>query len=186
MVRLARLSLATMAFLAVGCASSNPSLPMRKIDRPYTLPEDTRELALGVGFQYAKERGESIDRDIVPIAGNFSIPLSETWTYDVFTHFRHQLHHDDKNTYGFGFGLSEIGYTSLNGFFMTPTLSFYYRHNFSRDFALETGLRGNYRYFSENEARPFLLLLNVAPVWQIDDSKYLRFSAAIAQERLYN
>jgi len=175
-----------LGLLVSGCASTNPSLPIRKIDQPYTLPMDTREFAAGGGYRYKQQRPEPAERDFVFNEARLSGPISDTWTWDYLSHFRHQLHHDEQDTYGFGLGFREVGYSSFDGLYVMPTVSAYYRRNLSRSFALEAEFQSVYAIYTDNDARPWAFGFTLSPLWQVDDSKYLRFSVGVAKEQSFD
>lgn len=173
-----------LALLLCSCAG-NPSLPERQIDHPYTLPTDTREFALGVGVARVRELdGRTVN--IFGAPGGWAIPISENWTWDLLTMVRHQFHHGARDTAGVRFGVSAIGYSTLDGLIMSPSAEFYYKRLLSPNFALENTLGGDWltrtRLPGANGWRTYL---NVAPLFQLDDNKALSVSAGLALVHRY-
>ena len=149
--------------------AGGPSLPIRRIDRPFTLPADTNEASIGGGASFV--RRDFAGKHVYPIIpGGLAISINDRWTWDVPTGLRYQIHHDETNTAGVAFGLSEIGYVSGTGLILTPMARLYFRRNFSPSFALESTL-GGYHVFSFNgDARGWGGALRLSGVYQLNDS----------------
>ena len=179
-----RLLLTALAALTLTACAGSPSLPERRIDRPYTLPVDTRELT--VGFSYRTEQSHAAARDTDwNIPTGLSVPINENWTWDVLTSVRYQIHHDTNDTLGVRFGAASLGYTSFRGYFLEPLASLYYRRNLGRSLAVESALGGSYLWTEHLKYDPFRIFLRVAPVVQLDDSKAFAPRILVERERNY-
>ncbi len=135
-----------LALLASACASG-PALekyPRRQIDRPYTLPKGVATWNIPAITSYSRDTGGNITFiPPIPIPLIWQEALSDDWQLTwapLPLAISHQFTYDDTGFWGAGLGLSDVGYGSIEGWFLNPTLTTQYRRKLTDSFALDTQL----------------------------------------------
>ncbi len=172
--------------LLAACATDS-TLPTRQVEHPYTLPEYTTHFALGAGVASVRD---DVLGDAVYLGypvGQWEVPISNSWTWEVLMAFRHQFHRDEKNTYGMRFGIAELGYSSSSGWFIQPLLNFFYQRRVGANLALNHTLGGNYSSRSEHSSlNGWKAFYELGALFQLDDSKSLTPRLTLGLERRYS
>ena len=157
-----------------GCASG-PELDKysrREMDRPYTLPKGVATWHIPVIYANVQDRQSSASYGPVPVPLLWETSLSDDWNLIWFPlplGVSHQFFLNEQARFGFTL-LNGVGYSSLSGFRLHPTLTTPYRAFLSKDLALEvTPLFSADIPFQSGENLLWTASLGIGPLFQTSE-----------------